>query len=61
MKIRKKILEMPLINCKIYLQINWTKNCVMHGSYAYAAADNSNRKTIFKITNTKLFVPIVTL
>ena len=57
----KKLLEMPLINCKTHLQLNWTKNCVMHDSYAYAAADNSNRETIFKITNTKLFVPIVTL
>ena len=52
---------MPLINCKTHLQLNWTKNCVMHGSDAYAAADNSNTETIFKITNTKLFVPIVTL
>ena len=57
----KKLLEMPLINCKTHLQLNWTKNCVMHDSYAYAAADNSNRETIFKITNTELFVPIVTL
>ena len=57
----KKLLEMPLINCKTHLQLNWTKNCVMHGSDAYAAADNSNTETIFKITNTKLFVPIVTL
>ena len=22
-------LEMPLINCKIHLELNWTKNCVM--------------------------------
>ena len=57
----KNLLEMPLINCKTHLQLNWTKNYVMHDSYAYAAADNSNRETIFKITNTKLFVPIVTL
>ena len=21
--------EMPLINCKIHLELNWTKNCVM--------------------------------
>ena len=22
-------LEIPLINCKIYLELNWNKNCVM--------------------------------
>ena len=35
-------LEIPLINCKIHLELNWTKDCVMS-----AIAD-----TIFKITNT---------
>ena len=44
-------LEMPLINCKTHLQINWTKNCVM----------STVANTTFKITNTKLYVPIVTL
>ena len=42
---------MPLINCKIHLELNWTKDCVMS-----TIAD-----TKFKITNTKLYVPIVTL
>ena len=59
---------MPLINCKIHLKLNWTKNCVMYGIDAYVAADdnnnnnnnNNNRETTFKITNTKLYVPIVT-
>ena len=44
-------LEMPLINCKIHLKLNWTKNCVMS-----TIAD-----TTFKIINTKLLVAIVTL
>ena len=44
-------LEMPLINCKIHLELNCTKDCVMS-----AIAD-----TTFKITNTKLYDPIVTL
>ena len=44
-------LEIPLINCKIHFELNWSKDCVMS-----AIAD-----TIFKITNTKLYVPIVTL
>ena len=44
-------LEIPLINCKTHLELNWSNDCVMS-----TIAD-----TIFKITNTKLYVPIVTL
>ena len=44
-------LEMPLINCKIYFELNWSKDCVMSTIAA----------TTFKITNTKLYVPIATL
>ena len=46
-----RFLEIPLINCKIHLELNWTKDCVMS-----TIAD-----TTFKVTNTKLYVPIVTL
>ena len=42
---------MPLINCKIHLELNWNKDCVM----------SAIAGTAFKITNTKLYVPIVTL
>ena len=42
---------MPLINCKIHLKLNWSKDCVMS-----AIAD-----TTFKIIKRKLYVPIVTL
>ena len=42
-------LEMPLVNCKIHLELNWTKDCVM-----LTIAD-----TKFKTTNTKLCIPIV--
>ena len=42
---------MPLINCKIYLELNWSKDCIMS-----TIAD-----TTFKITNTKLYIPIVIL
>ena len=45
-------LEMPLIYCKIHFELSWTKDCVL-------AKTNANAK--FKITNTKLHVPIVTL
>ena len=42
---------MPLINCKIHLELNWSKDWVIW------TIDN----TTFKVKNTKLYVPIVTL
>ena len=55
-------LEMPLINCKIHIKLNWNKNCVMYGAATCADGDNvNNRETTFKITSTKLYVSIVTL
>ena len=52
---------MPLINCKIHLELSWNKNSVMCGADTYVGGDNANnRETIFKITSTKLYVPIVT-
>ena len=54
--------EMPLINCKIHLELNWNNNCVMYGADTYAGGDNANnRETTFKITSAKLYVPVVTL
>ena len=47
-------LEMPLINCKVELSLKWTENCIL------TTAANAN-KVIFKITDAKLYVPIVTL
>ena len=44
-------LEMPLINCKVELWLNWIKRCLL--TVATTA--------IFKITDAKLYVPIVTL
>ena len=44
---------MPLINCKIHLELSWNKNCLL------SSADASNLS--FKITKTQLYVPIVTL
>ena len=43
---------MPLINCKIHLELNWAKSCAMSD----IAGD-----TKVKITNAKLHVLIVTL
>ena len=45
-------LEMPLINFKIHLELNWNNNCVMYGADTYAGGDNANnREAIFKITS----------
>ena len=46
---------MPLINCKIHLESNWTKNCIL------SSADGNGGDVSLKITGTKLYVPIVTL
>ena len=45
-------LEMPLINCKIKLNLTWEKNCVL-------STDAVN--AVFIINDTKLYVPAVTL
>ena len=47
-------LEMPLVNCKVELLLNWIENCVL------TTAANANKVT-FEITDAKLYVPIVTL
>ena len=56
---------MPLINCKIHLELNWNDDCVMYGADTYAGGDNNNnnnnRETKFQITSAKLYVPVVTL
>ena len=55
-------LEMPLINCKIHLELNWNNNYVMYGTDSYAGGDNVNdREAAFQITSTKLYAPVVTL
>ena len=45
-------LEMPLINCKVYLGLNWIEDCIL------SSAENSAK---FSIADAKLHVPIVTL
>ena len=43
---------MPLINCEVNLLLTWSKDCVIA---------NSTVEGKFAITETKLFVPVVTL
>ena len=63
---------MPLINCEIFLTLTWSENCVLTDiktqTAAAAQGDNPAREridaptnAIFKITDTKLYVPVVTL
>ena len=47
-----KSLEMPLVNCKVELSLKWYKNCIL-------SSEDGN--SVFTITDTKLYVPIVTL
>ena len=47
-----RTLEMPLINCEISLTLTWSSNCVI---------TNSTAEGKFKITDTNLYVPVVTL
>ena len=60
---------MPLINCEVQLILNWLKNCVLiskstrdadYDEPIYRKIDNPEN-TIFQITDTKLYVPVVTL
>ena len=51
-------LEMPLINCKIKLNLTWKKECVLSTDDDAANAANN---PVFIINDTKLYVPDVTL
>ena len=43
---------MPLINCKVEISLKWIENCIL---------SNSGTDTIFKKSDAKLCIPIVTL
>ena len=43
---------MPLINCKIERSLNWIEKCIL---------STSGTAATFKITDAKLYIPIVTL
>ena len=64
-------LDMPLINCEVSLALTWSADCVITSveKRLVTAAqgdnpevrDNSPTNATFKITDTKLYVPVVTL
>ena len=47
-----RTLEMSLINCEVNLELTWSKDCVI---------TNSTGEGKFQITETRLYVPVVTL
>ena len=53
-------LEMPLINCKIKLNLTWKKECVLSTDND-VAAPNIDNNPVFNINDTKLYVAVVTL
>ena len=50
-----RTLEMSLINCEVNLILTWSLNCVL------IATAIQNQAATFEITDTKLYVPVVTL
>ena len=46
---------MPLINCEAHLILTWSEKCVI------VSTNVENQNTTFAITDTKLYVPVVTL
>ena len=67
-----RTLDMPLFNCKINLIWTWSENCVLTNKATSDAAPaqggnppvsriNNPTNSIFKITDTKLYAPVVAL
>ena len=50
-----RTLEIPLINCEINLQLEWSKKCIIVGGTA------NNQNPSLQINDTKLLVSVVTL
>ena len=63
-------LNIPLINCEVELILTWFKNCVLidkltrdanYGADPIVHKIDNPENATFKITDTKLYVPVVTL
>ena len=50
-----KTLEMPLINYETTLHLSWSEKC------AIVATDVADQAATFSITDTKFYVPVLTL
>ena len=65
-----RTLDIPLINCEVSLTLTWSGNCVITSkttretdsdSETAVAGINNPINVVFKITECKLYVPVVTL
>ena len=61
-----KSLNIPFINCEVELILTWSKNCVLDDMTRTNAQGNNPAivppvELEFKITDTKLYVPVVSL
>ena len=65
-----RTLEIPLINCEISLTLTWSKNCVITSKATKDADPDADpavtgisnlTNAVFKITDCKFYVPVVTL
>ena len=50
-----RTIEMPLINCEVNLILNWSASCLIVNTNV------ANQNATFRITEAKLYVPVVTL
>ena len=68
----RRTLDMPLINCEVSMTLTWSGNCVLTDITKQAArtaqggnparpAINAPTNATFQITDTKLYLPLVTL
>ena len=55
-----RLLEIPLINCKVEVSLKWIENCVLTAAAIGANATGADSATL-KITDAKLYVPVFTL
>ena len=47
-----RTLKIPLINCEVNLIFTWSDKCVL---------SNDTKATTFSVTDTRLYVPVITL
>ena len=52
-----RTLEMSLINCEVKLVLTWSADCVI----IYTDLNDENQVSKIEITETNLYVPVVTL
>ena len=62
------MLDIPLINCEVSLTLTWSENCVITSKVTRDASNdplvlgiNNPTNVTFKITDKKLYVPVVAL